>query len=764
MYIINVYGLQEKNTLDKTTFMIPTNSSGTTNGCDNISSNCVVWQGPDIACIDLCSGDTISEVTAKIAVKVCDLITNGVVSNPTLTGLDLTCLNIPGLTPTTLVPVLQAMVVQICANASGGSSSIPVAQQVQNDLPVMTLPACLQYNDANGNPVTELRLDLFATLIAQQVCTNLASITTINSTLTSYSSRLDILEACVLPCSGSVTEVQIIPTCVSNVGQLTNVSVVVLALESAYCTLVGGTGTVAQMNLAIGQSTLTSASPTRENSSATYSSIGGWNASPTTLAQSLQNAWVVIDDLYAAVGSIQTNCCASGCSSVIFNYTTLTSTTGNGTISNVNFNFLGSTIPNTFNDSSGFSLITLTDALGGTLSTVVSVSSLQTNTSGFDFSTGSLNTQQDISATVNFSVTDGVDTCTSIQSNVIPGLVPCVNALGTSGITTTGVTVTFNQSLGTTATYVIDIIDPSNTVVATTTINNPGTTVTHSFTGLISGTIYSIKVTTTFGGATAICPEVAFSTVSATTACDFGMDVAFIFDYTQSMGSYITAIQTGAATLVSTIDTSSGASDYRISLVTADEENSATGGLPVYGSCTDYTNLPAAQKVANQSSNAKWQIITAWEMFQTNNGTSFTTELNKLNGGADGTCVQMGDGVAAPEPTDFAAQLITGASQLTGAFRSNVAKYVVIITDQLPGGTYDSFNNTVWAGIQQMIIDASNDGIQYFILGAGVDIAGTNSGVAGIYPWRELATQTGGSYNVSPTVTNISNAITAGCS
>ena len=58
--------------------MIPTNSSGTTNGCDNISSNCVVWQGPDIACIDLCSGDTISEVTAKIATKVCDIITNGV--------------------------------------------------------------------------------------------------------------------------------------------------------------------------------------------------------------------------------------------------------------------------------------------------------------------------------------------------------------------------------------------------------------------------------------------------------------------------------------------------------------------------------------------------------------------------------------------------------------------------------------------------------------------------------------------------------------
>ena len=51
--------------------MIPTNSSNTTNGCDSISSNCVIWQGPDISCINLCNGDTISDVTAKLAELVC---------------------------------------------------------------------------------------------------------------------------------------------------------------------------------------------------------------------------------------------------------------------------------------------------------------------------------------------------------------------------------------------------------------------------------------------------------------------------------------------------------------------------------------------------------------------------------------------------------------------------------------------------------------------------------------------------------------------
>ena len=143
--------------------MIPTNSSSSTNGCDSISSNCVIWQGPDIACIDLCSGDTITEVVFKLATKVCTLITDGVVANPSLAGLDLSCLNIQGITPTELVPVLQAMVNQICENSTVGgigpvvgTSSLTKTAQTTDTLPIMTLPACLQYNDPNGNPVTEL--------------------------------------------------------------------------------------------------------------------------------------------------------------------------------------------------------------------------------------------------------------------------------------------------------------------------------------------------------------------------------------------------------------------------------------------------------------------------------------------------------------------------------------------------------------------------------------------------------------------------------
>jgi hypothetical protein len=44
--------------------MLPINKK---NGpCDPISSNCVVWQGPDLACVDICNGDSISAVIAGL--------------------------------------------------------------------------------------------------------------------------------------------------------------------------------------------------------------------------------------------------------------------------------------------------------------------------------------------------------------------------------------------------------------------------------------------------------------------------------------------------------------------------------------------------------------------------------------------------------------------------------------------------------------------------------------------------------------------------
>ena len=742
--------------------MIPTNSSGTTNGCDNISSNCVIWQGPDISCIDLCTGDTISEVTKKIGDKVCQIITDGVTANPSLTGLDLTCLNIPGITPTTLVPVLQAMVTQICANSSSSSGGGGGGGPAQ--LPMMVLPACLQYNDASGNPVTELRLDEFATLIANQVCTNLASINTINSTLTSIDNRISILEACVLPCSGTSSEVQIVPTCVSNVGTLTNVSVVVLALESAFCSLQNAVGLPAAINSAVNQTALTSSTTSLANSSTSYGSITGWNASPSTMAQSLQNAWVVIDDLYNALSNVQTNCCPSGCDGITFAYTTSTGTNSNGIIDNINFSFINSSIPNSFNDSAGFSKITVTDSLGANLTQTFSVSTLQNNTNGLNFNVSTLNTQGDLNVLVEFSVTDGADTCTANQSNVVPGLIPCPTPV-TSNITQTGVDVSFVNQIGATAVYIIDILDNNGVVAATYTINNPGNSVSHSFTGLSPSTTYTVRLTVEYGGQTQVCSatQVTFQTETGAAPCTNGMDVAFCLDYTGSMSDEINAIKTGFATLVNTIDTSSGSNNYRIGVMTVSEKSSANQD-PNYATSTDYIALPAVQKEAvnGTAAGGNTMFFTAWEMFNTNNGANATTQVNLLNTGSPPGGVPIGSGASAPEPMDLAISRVMNSNFL-GAFRNNVAKYIICITDDISSGDDDQFTSTDYAFIQQLTNQANNAGIKIFVLGEGVNKTYNNGGTL-VRPWRELATNTGGNWNQNEDPSTISAEIVAGCS
>lgn len=746
--------------------MIPTNSSVTTNGCDNISSNCVIWQGPDIACIDLCTGDTVSDVVAKLATEVCTIITDGVTANPNLTGLDLTCLNIPGTTPTTLVPVLQAMVNQICANTGSGqifttTSSLSAQRQVQNDLPLMTLPACLQYNDPSGNPVTQLRLDEFSTLIANQVCTNLSSINVINSTLSSYGSRLDILEACVLPCSGVVAETQVIPTCIINVGQLTDVSVLLLALEARFCALETAVGLPSAINSAIGQSVIVGTTSTLTDTSSSYGSIVGWNNDASDLAQSVQNAWVVIDDMYTAIQSIQQNCCSSGCEAVSFQYTVTNILAASGLIEGLNFNFISSSIPNDFTDPSGYSNLSVTDGDGNSISTEFNVATLQNSAAGLNVLTPTLNTATGLTVALNFAVSDSITTCEETASSVITGIVPCPVDVVMNATTTTQTTVTFSNQLGVTATYLIEILDETGTtLIDSYTENNPGSTVTHTFTGLVTNTNYNTRVTTTLQGVSKVCDLVPFNTASAAAPCNAGMDVAFLIDYSSSMGTVINGIKSGFSVLINTIDTSSGANNYRIGVATVDEYYPA--GTPTYSACVDYTGLPAAQKLVYTNPTAK-QVITAWEMFSDNNGTAANTQVQKLAGGVDGTCIQLGDGnPGGPEPTDVAINAVLSATQLFGSFRANVAKYIVVVTDNLPSGPDGAFTSVDYAYIQTLATQANNQGVKVIVSGAGVNSPYNNGGTI-VYPWQELATNTGGGFNASADISSINALLVASC-
>lgn len=77
--------------------------------CTPISSNCVVWQGPDIPCIKLCKGDSITDVVYNFAMSYCDLLQQ---LDPS--KYDLSCLNDSSCPPESFHALIQLLIEKIC--------------------------------------------------------------------------------------------------------------------------------------------------------------------------------------------------------------------------------------------------------------------------------------------------------------------------------------------------------------------------------------------------------------------------------------------------------------------------------------------------------------------------------------------------------------------------------------------------------------------------------------------------------------------------
>jgi len=204
-------------------------------------------------------------------------------------------------------------------------------------------------------------------------------------------------------------------------------------------------------------------------------------------------------------------------------------------------------------------------------------------------------------------------------------------------------------------------------------------------------------------------------------ACESGMDVAFLIDYTGSMGGAIDGIKSSVSSIASTIVTESGG-DYRLSLSIFDE-TLMEGGVPfpaAYSTQVDYTSLPAAQKVVNTSGTNRAQYLTMMEKFGTANQTSFTTQLAKLNG-----AMSLGNGVDFPEPGGLLLNEVLNNS-FAGTWRTgNITKLAIIITDATAGGDDDIANGVDDTYLANLASTANAMGVQCVLITSMA--AGTNN-------------------------------------
>jgi hypothetical protein len=211
------------------------------------------------------------------------------------------------------------------------------------------------------------------------------------------------------------------------------------------------------------------------------------------------------------------------------------------------------------------------------------------------------------------------------------------------------------------------------------------------------------------------------------------------------MGPAINDIKTSISSIANTIQTESN-NNYRLGLVTFDEYSSGTSSS--YSSNSNYTSLPASQRYINTGINNRYQWITAWEKMGTNNISSFTTQLNKLNG-----VVALGAGVGSPEPSDMGIDLVgtnnrVGYEYFAGTFRTGVSKLVILITDNPPSGNDDVYNSTDVNFVNSLITPLYNQNIRVLLM----TTASTNV----LY---DLATGTNGLISNGFSASNIITAI-----
>ena len=297
-------------------------------GCSKISSSCIIWQGPDIPCIDLCKGDTITDVIYDLAMLLCDM-TEGVVD---ISGLDFKCIIEEGIAePTTLIATLQAIIDKQCffeENCCSDSDGVNVVVPI-------SLPPCLYYTE-DGDEITSLLPAAYSQYLATKICEVITEITSIKLSITNLQNRVTVLENNTGG-GGTGAAISIVSQCASSPspGAIVPIGQAFSAFEGKFCQLTSLIGTNAALSTAIAKEcTDLDIAPQLSNAEQTMSDLPGWVATPTTLSQSITNMWLTICDMRTAIEACCSGTPFGGCVPVPVSNIQLTNLSASGSTIN----------------------------------------------------------------------------------------------------------------------------------------------------------------------------------------------------------------------------------------------------------------------------------------------------------------------------------------------------------------------------------------------------------------------------------------------
>jgi len=480
-------------------------------GCTPISSDCIIWQGPDIPCIGLCKGETVSTVVAKLGNELCEVLD---ILN--IDSYDISCLVGTDCSPKDFQALIQLLITKICelegitpvdsANPNTGQpSGVPVDSQILagNNVPdaVVAFPAIFQYINPQGDLVTQGQLVDLVTASANRIQTIVSEISTIQLTLENHNIRINDLENAPTP---TLNLPNLAPICVLPSSPLVPLDQVVVALEEQFCDLRSATGDSGALYTALLQQCAGLSQDEQLAGVGTMENISGWEVNITNLAQAFSNALLTLCDVRASIKTIQDILPSTTCVDLDINLqgVSLSPTA-------IKLYFTGG-FPLNFSETYPLGTpVTITDSTGNFITVNILIAANLNIAAGYaiDITGTPLNGADNLTVVAPLSFGDGSSTCAETITTTI------INTSACAIVTFTETEATIDYSLtytGGAASVDVVLYDGTGTVQISnqvTVVTGP-TPIAGQFIGLISGTQYKVRLEITLSGAPSptLCP------------------------------------------------------------------------------------------------------------------------------------------------------------------------------------------------------------------------------------------------------------------
>ena len=264
--------------------------------CSPISSNCVIWQGPDIPCIKLCRGDTISDVIDKLAKELCNIM-----ELLDVNGYDLSCFDLASCKPQNIQELIQFLIERICAveavdaaAAATPTTTVNQARSASADT-LVTVASCFVVGTTTVMPVAE-----YAIAMGTRICSIIDQISAINSQISNLDIRVTTLETTPIPVYTlpSFAIACDIDSLIS--GNIYSIDLILQEfINDVWCSFYAATGSTTDLLSAVSAQCILGTDFTKVNPAATYAmQYPTWIQPTVTIADLLNNAWIVLCDLY----------------------------------------------------------------------------------------------------------------------------------------------------------------------------------------------------------------------------------------------------------------------------------------------------------------------------------------------------------------------------------------------------------------------------------------------------------------------------------